>query len=74
MELIRNSQKICYNLIKNQPVENWIDHNSSNRTIKFYLFAILPYLNYFNLSSTHYRYCGPMLAFAEHFTKKTKTR
>ena len=74
MELIRNAQKNCVNLMDNQPVNSWMDDNSSNRTINFFLYTLLPYLIYYNLNSTHYRYCGPMLAFAEHFTKMTKTR
>ena len=74
MELIRNSQKVCYNITENQPVDNWINDNSLNRTIKFYMFPMFPNLNYYNLNSTHYRYCGPMLAFVEHFSKMTKTR
>ena len=74
METIHISQGNCVDLTENHPVYNWINDNTSNRTIKFFMFRLFPLLFYYNLNSTHYRYCGPMLAFAEHFTKMTKTR
>ena len=74
MDLIHNSQSNCIDLIENEPVQNWMDENTSNRTIVFALFRIFPISFYTEINSTHYRWCGPLLAFAEHFTKMTKTR
>ena len=68
------NQKNCINLIVDHPVDDWINKDTSNRAIKYYLFNTIPQLSYVRVNSTHYRWCGPLLSFAEQFTKITKTR
>ena len=74
MEVILKSQKYCQDIAEDHPVDNWINEKTTNRTFKFALFKVFPDLFFNEVNSTHYRWCGPLLAFAEYYTKMTKTK